>query len=230
MRVSPNRPLLLMTQAVLGEELREFVLVGGAVVDLLITDPNAPEARGTEDVDLLIEVATRLDLYAVERRLGARGLVHPMVSGEPICRWQKGGLTLDVMPTDPELYGFGNRWAREAVESAFEYQDDELTIRHVSAPAFIALKVEAFRSPGRRNGGDVHASHDLGDILAVLDGRPSVVEEVRTCAPEMRGEIALFVRELGERHDYEEFAESHILDRGRIERVAETLRTLAGLS
>jgi hypothetical protein len=38
-----------------------FVFVGGAVVDLLITDPAAPYARSTKDVDVIVEAASRLD-------------------------------------------------------------------------------------------------------------------------------------------------------------------------
>jgi hypothetical protein len=37
------------------------------------------------------------------------GLEHDM-SGGVICRWKKGGLVIDVMPTDPEILGFSNIW------------------------------------------------------------------------------------------------------------------------
>ena len=45
----------------------------------------------------------------------------------------------------------------------------------VSAPYFLLTKLEAF--DGRGNG-DYQASHDLEDVIAVLDGRPGVVTEV----------------------------------------------------
>jgi len=40
-------------------------------------------------------------------------------------------------------------------------------------PLFIATKLEAFRG---RGGGDVVTSHDLEDIVMVIDGRPELVE------------------------------------------------------
>ena len=226
MRTSVNRHLLLLAQTALGDDLEEMVLVGGAAVDLLVDEPGISVTRGTADVDLLVEVATRLDLHEVERRLGRRGLLHPMTGDAPICRWQKGALTVDVMPTDPELYGFGNRWARLAFETALLYEDEELRLRHVSAPAFIALKVEAYRSPGRANAGDAYASHDLGDILAVLDGRETTATEIAATPTLLREAVAGFLVELAARGDLPDVIESHILDPDRIARVVRIVREL----
>ena len=48
-----------------------------------------------------------------------------------------------------------------------------LRIRVVTAPYFVATKLEAFRGRGR---GDYISSHDLEDLLAVIDGRDVIVE------------------------------------------------------
>ena len=48
----------------------------------------------------------------------------------------------------------------------------DLEIRVVTAPYFIATKIEAFRGRGR---GDFLASHDLEDLIFVIDGRSSIV-------------------------------------------------------
>jgi hypothetical protein len=53
--------------------------------------------------------------------------------------------------------------------------DANLRIRTVTAPYFIATKVEAFRGRGR---GDFAASHDLEDILTVIDGREEIMQEI----------------------------------------------------
>lgn len=45
----------------------------------------------------------------------------------------------------------------------------------VSAPAFIATKIEAFKSRGNS---DFLISHDFEDILNVVDGRPELIEEL----------------------------------------------------
>jgi hypothetical protein len=46
-----------------------------------------------------------------------------------------------------------------------------------------ATKIEAFRGRGR---GDFLASHDLEDLIFVIDGRSAIVEEVQTEAPLLR--------------------------------------------
>jgi hypothetical protein len=46
----------------------------------------------------------------------------------------------------------------------------------VSAPLFLATKLEAFY--GRGNS-DYMASHDLEDLIAVLDGRATIVSEIK---------------------------------------------------
>ena len=57
----------------------------------------------------------------------------------------------------------------------------------MTAPHFIGTKLEA--SKGRGNG-DLVASHDLEDIVTVLDGRPSLVEEVERSEPRLQEYIA----------------------------------------
>jgi hypothetical protein len=45
--------------AALGPLCQEVVFVGGAVVRLLVTDPGINEFRLTDDVDVIIDVASR---------------------------------------------------------------------------------------------------------------------------------------------------------------------------
>jgi hypothetical protein len=58
-----------------------------------------------------------------------------------------------------------------------------LEIRVVTAPYFLATKIEAFKGRGR---GDFLASHDLEDLIYVIDGRSTIVEEVQTATPLLR--------------------------------------------
>jgi hypothetical protein len=57
------------------------------------------------------------------------------------------------------------------------------TLRCVSAPYLLATKIEAFR--GRGNA-DYYASADLEDLVALLNGRPEIVDELTTASPELR--------------------------------------------
>lgn len=68
-----------------------------------------------------------------------------------------------------------------------------MTIRLITAPAFLATKFEAFFD---RGGGDLLGSHDLEDIVNVLDGRPELVSEVALAAPELRQYLAAQCRAL----------------------------------
>jgi hypothetical protein len=63
----------------------------------------------------------------------------------------------------------------------------------VTTPYFIGTKLEAFGGRGR---GDFYASSDLEDIITVLDGCPSVVDEVETSPRELRRYIGKEVRRL----------------------------------
>ncbi len=95
-----------------------------------------------------------------------------------MCRWFHSEAILDVMPLDQKILGFSNRWYRAAMESAIPHKLlRDLEIRVVSAPYFLATKMEAFRGRGR---GDFLARHDLEDLIFVIDGRPTIVEEART--------------------------------------------------
>lgn len=121
--MNPNDPNVQMLDVVaqrLGDDLcGHLVFVGGAVAGLLITDPAQPAIRPTEDVDLLAQVVTRTDYYALEAELREKGFEQDMRIGAPICRWTVNSVTVDVMPTLPEVLGFSNRWYPLASETAW---------------------------------------------------------------------------------------------------------------
>ena len=119
-----NPENLLMLEATcghLGDLLEEVVFVGGATVELWITDPAAPEFRRTEDIDVVVEVTTRQDYYRLEERLRDLGFENDQKSGV-ICRFKRpeSELLLDVMPTEASILGFENRWQAESFSHAVE--------------------------------------------------------------------------------------------------------------
>jgi predicted nucleotidyltransferase len=68
------------------------------------------------------------------------------------------------------LLGFGSVWYREAFETAtLQTLPSGKRIHMITGPYFLACKLAAFRSRGE---GDYLMSHDMEDIVAVLDGRP----------------------------------------------------------
>jgi predicted nucleotidyltransferase len=60
-------------------------------------------------------------------------------------------------------------------------------IRVVSAPAFVATKLEAFLNRGN---GDFLASHDLEDVLNVVDGRDALADELQHASMQLQAFVA----------------------------------------
>ncbi len=93
----------------LGDLKDRVVFLGGAATSLLITDPALPHIRTTFDVDVIVEVASRMEYYRLEDALRERGFTQSVDSESPVCRWSFQDVVVDVMPTDEEILGFANR-------------------------------------------------------------------------------------------------------------------------
>jgi predicted nucleotidyltransferase len=181
---NPNLDRLIATAALLRPMLGELVFVGGAVTSLLVTDEGAGLPRTTLDVDAIAEISSYAEYTAFGERLRAFGFSEDTSEGAPLCRWVHSGTILDVMPLDEKILGFSNRWYPAAMESATIHRlPGELEIRVVTAPHFLATKIEAFKGRGQ---GDFLTSHDLEDLIFVIDGRSTIVEEVKTETPLLR--------------------------------------------
>jgi hypothetical protein len=192
----PNLALLEEAAALLGPLLDELMLVGGCAAGLLVTDPGASPIRPTEDVDLVVEAATYADFHRFGVRLIALGFRQGTALDDPLCRFRHPRLVLDLMPLDEGVLGFSNRWYASALRSPIvRGLPSGAAIAHVDAPHFLATKLEAFGSRGK---GDYLTSPDLEDAVVVIDGRPSVKEELasapRVLRQFVREEIAAFLR------------------------------------
>jgi predicted nucleotidyltransferase len=172
----PNVASVELVAAALGELCDELVLVGGCAASLLIDAPMAPPPRVTYDVDLIAVAAALRDYHKLEAQFAARGFQRDMAPDAPICRWRIGGIAVDLMPTDESVLGFSNRWYAEAAATAIRQTLPGGRFIHlIAAPAFLATKFEAFCT---RGAGDLLQSHDFEDIVNVVEGRLSIVEEV----------------------------------------------------
>lgn len=196
--MNPNDPNVAMMEIVargLGEDLREkLVFVGGAVAGLLITDPAQPAIRPTEDVDLIVQAAVRADYQRIEKALRQRGFVNDISKDAPICRWRIGAVTVDVMPTLEDILGFSNRWYPLALATAERaLLPSGTAIRLVTPPVFVATKFEAFADRGNN---DYLFSHDLGDLISVIDGRDEFIDECRRVVEELKDYLRKWMRRL----------------------------------
>jgi len=168
----------------LGPLLEDVVFVGGTIPSLLITDAASPPVRPTKDVDLIVDSESHHAHAEFERKLRARGF---QMQPPPVCRYGIDDILVDVMTTTAAAMGFSDRWYAEAFATAVPMPlPDGTIVRVIRAPLFIVTKLSAWRDRGN---GDYFAQ-DLEDILAVIDGRDSLVDEVRESSPDVRRFLA----------------------------------------
>ncbi len=165
--------LITVVADALGPYRSEFVFVGGAVVGLLITTSGLRDVRPTDDVDLIVETATYAKYTDLITELRKLGFAH-VIDG-PICRFTIHGVTVDVMPTEEDILGFRNKWYPLVVKTATEHVlPNHSSIRLINAPMFICTKLEAFNDRGKH---DFISSHDMEDIVAIINGRDELICE-----------------------------------------------------
>ena len=216
------RDMLQPVAEALGEELLPHVaFVGGSTTALLITDPFTREAvRFTEDIDLIIQARGHSQWVRFKEKLRQRGFSESM-EDDVICRMRLGGLKVDFMPDDESILGFTNRWYREALASAQPYSiTDELTINLVVPEYFIATKLEAWLG---RGGNDPILSHDLEDIINLLDGREELEAEISQAGSNIRLYIATQFTELLNHSDFEYAVQGNVRDTERSELVIQRM-------
>jgi len=229
---NPNLALLERMVSLLGSLSEQMVFVGGCATGLLITDSAAPPVRMTRDVDAIVEVAALTDYHRLSVALRERGFREDLQPDAPICRWVQGELVLDVMPSDPEVLGFGNRWYRSAIEHAVVCTlSNDVHIRHVDGPHFLATKLAAFRGRGQS---DPVSSHDMEDLIAVLDGRDAIVEEVEAAPPALRRHLAKAFRELIQDEDFRAALPGHLpgdaASQARLPGLLQRIQTIAEMT
>jgi predicted nucleotidyltransferase len=194
----PNLAILVLIAQALGNLCESLVFVGGCATGLLLTAQRAQTIRATQYVDVVVRALSMADYHAMERAIASRGFKHDLSPEAPICRWLWNDVMLDLMPSEPGIIGFHNRWYPLVVKTATRTRlPDGREIPVISAPLFVATKFEAFHGRGKS---DYLASHDLEDLITVIDGREELIEEIQNSERELRRYIAVELSKLlGER-------------------------------
>lgn len=169
-----NRAVTKKIANALGTLNERVVYVGGAVVSLYIDDPSADDVRPTKDLDLTMEVASLSALESLRVDLVARGFVQT-AEESVICRFRYEDVLVDVMATEPIGWAPANRWFKKGFHLAYVYQLDELLIRLLPLPYFLATKFDAFFDRGIK---DLYASHDFEDIVYLLNHTSDIAEQI----------------------------------------------------
>ncbi len=202
---NPNFEQLLAAAKKLAPLLGQIAFVGGCVTGLLVTDPGAAPIRATLDVDAIVEIGSYAEFTLLEDRLRDLGFLE---SRDIVCRWIHEDMILDLMPTDVSILGFTNRWYRPALENAQQIRIEQYEIRAITAPYFIATKLEAFHARGRN---DYRMSHDLEDVITVIDGRAEITEEVSDAQMDLRQYLSNQFLDLLASRDFLEALPGHLL-------------------
>lgn len=183
----PNRALFERVVDLLRPVLDELVFVGGCATGLLITDPAATGIRPTKDVDAIVDVSSYAEYAGLSERLRAIGMTEDTSEGAPLCRWRHRDTIVDIMPTDGRVLGFSNAWYVPAIRSAQTVPIKGHPVRLVTPVYFLATKLEAFHGRGKD---DVVMSHDLEDVVTVIDGRSEILDEIDVADQAVRHFIA----------------------------------------
>lgn len=173
-----NRTINLAVVAEVAQALQELnnqiVFVGGAVVSLYTNDTAADEIRPTADIDMTVVLANLQKWPAIEERLRELGF-SPDPFGHAMCRYKYQNIPVDIMPPEDTAMGPSNPWYKQGFEDLQTVTVHGIDINILSAPFYLATKFEAYNSRGEES----RFSHDMEDIIYVIDNRKEIVEEIK---------------------------------------------------
>lgn len=185
-----NKIINIAVVAEIAEALKDIkqdmVFVGGAIISLYTDDPAADEIRPTQDVDMTINILNLGHWEEVQKKLSELGF-QPDPFGHAICSYKYNDIPVDIMATEDGPLGPSNRWYKVGFKNLWNVKVKDQEIKILSAPCYLATKFEAFKNRGN----DYRTSHDIEDIIYVLDNRIDIVSEITEGEPS----ILLFIRE-----------------------------------
>ncbi|SFN53802.1 nucleotidyl transferase AbiEii/AbiGii toxin family protein [Salegentibacter flavus] len=197
-----NRTINISTVEEVAHGLQHFkdkmVFVGGSVVSLYADDPAADEIRPTKDIDLTLNVINLGHWQKIQEELAELGF-YPDPQGQSICSYKFNKIPVDIMSTEDSPFGPSNPWYKIGFENLWTAKANTEEIKILSAPCFLATKFEAFNN----RGGDYRWSHDLEDVIYVIDNRTSIVQEIKNDVPEIREFL---------RSEFKKFTDNDILE------------------
>ena len=172
-----NRTINIGVVSEVAKALKELkdkvVFVGGAVVSLYADDPAAEEIRPTKDIDMTLNIVNLNKWSEFQAKLASLG-IHPDPFGQSICSYRLKDIPLDIMPAEDGPLGAANRWYKIGFNNLQVAKALDQAIRILPAPCYLATKFEAFNNRGK----DYRTSHDMEDIIYVIDNNTSIVEEI----------------------------------------------------
>jgi hypothetical protein len=184
-----------------------FVFVGGATVSLYVDEIFQEEVRPTDDIDVVIEIATYKNQIVIEEKLREIGFLNDLDS-RIICRYIYQGITVDIMPTEEKILGFTNKWYSSGYRNAVDYVIDRNNTIKIFPPSyFIASKLEAYKGRGNNDG---RTSSDFEDIIYLLNNRKVIWKELRDSPSEILKYLKIEFKKLLSQPYINEWVSSHL--------------------
>jgi hypothetical protein len=114
---------------------------------------------------------------------------------------------------DAAILGFENQWQRPALDHAKALPlPSGRRIPAIPPPYLVATKLEAWKGRGE---GDHLRSHDLEDIVTLVDGRAEIVDEVKDASSELRSFLSHEVGTLLDQSRFLDLVDGTVVGFGR---------------
>ncbi len=189
--LSLNLQTLLKVARALGNLQNEVVYVGGAVVGLYTHDPAALDLRPTGDVYLFLEISSLRELEQLREQLSDKGFSQSHEEAV-VCRFRLQGIKIDVMSTQEIGWAPANPWFGPGLSTLKQINIEELVFQLLSLPYFLASKFSAFEGRSK----DPRSSHDLEDIVYILENHVDLRTALQTKAPDLQAYLYNFLKRL----------------------------------
>ncbi len=211
-----NLAAIDLIATVLGDLNEKAVYVGGAVIGFY-ADPDAEDSRATKDVDLFLEITTPLELEEIRQKLNQRGFKQT-AEDNVLCRFNYGEIKVDVMSTVAIGWAPANLWFEKGLKHTLTINlNSARQIQLLELPFFLATKFAAFAGRGK----DPRTSHDMEDIIYVLDSNSHWNAEI-TNAP---ADVKEYLKEQLAQVKFETIL-AHLFENDRAKLVVERIESL----
>lgn len=228
MRITPELANIDKVAQALGDLRDRFVFAGASVLSCYIS-PSGPAApRATKDVDMVVEVATFIEDVRLSEELRKRGFSEDITASIK-GRWKLKDLTVDIIQASPNAPGAVSPWLEHAQENAILVVLPSGLQAQVLSPAYwVAAKLQAFLDRGLE---DILVSHDLEDIIFLIDSEDWVESAIQEAPASLRSFVALALNEASKSPYFREALEGCIPvsdpDQSRFRRAEQVVRRLA---
>jgi hypothetical protein len=118
-------------------------------------------------------------LEKIRQELALRGF-YPDPEEQVVCRFVYQGILVDVMSTKEIGWAPANFWFKEGFQHLQAVNlGDDISIQILPLAFFLSSKFDAYHSRGN----DPRTSHDLEDIIFLLDNRINLVSDILESPP-----------------------------------------------